>query len=229
MRGSYGQFCPVSMASEILCARWAPLLIRELLCGSTRFNELRRGLPRMSPTLLSKRLAELEAAGVVQTIKGDRGVKGYSLTQAGEELRPLIMGIGAWGQRWVESEVSLSNLDPELLIWDMHRFLNIDPLPKRRVCLQFVFSNLPAVRQNYWLLVDPQSGVEACYADPGYDIDLYAECSLRTMTAIWMGLDTVEKALEEGRLELTGAREVAIRMQEWLGLSPFAQEERMAG
>lgn len=229
MRGSYGQFCPISMASEILCARWTPLLLRELLCGSTRFNDLRRGLPRMSPSLLSKRLAELEAAGVVRSNKGDLGVKEYCLTQAGEELRPLVMGIGAWGKRWVESEVSLNNLDPQLLIWDMHRSLKIDPLPKRLVCLQFVFSDLPAARQNYWLLVNPESGVEACYTDPGYDVDLYSESSLRTMTEIWMGLYTVEKAMNEGRLDLTGPREIVARMQEWLGLSPFAQGERMAG
>ncbi|MEX0971017.1 MAG: helix-turn-helix domain-containing protein, partial [Paracoccaceae bacterium] len=123
MRGSYSQFCPISMATEILCARWTPLLIREFLCGSTRFNDFRRGVPRMSPSLLSKRLGELEAAGVIQSVKGGQGVKEYCLTKAGEELRPLIMAIGAWGQRWVESEVSLNNLDPELLIWDMHRFL----------------------------------------------------------------------------------------------------------
>ncbi|MDZ7711155.1 MAG: helix-turn-helix domain-containing protein [Roseovarius sp.] len=229
MRGSYGQFCPISMASEVLCARWTPLLIREFLCGSTRFNDLRRGLPRMSPTLLSKRLGELEAAGVIQCVKGDHGVKEYRLTQAGEELRPLVMGIGAWGQRWVESKISLNNLDPELLIWDMHRFLNIDPLPDRRICLQFVFSDLPAARRNYWLLVDPQSGVEACYNDPGHEVDLYSESSLRIMTAIWMGLDTVEKAVTGGRLDLTGPREIAARMQEWLGLSPFAQQARMVG
>lgn len=229
MRGSYGQFCPVSMASEILCARWTPLLIRELLCGSTRFNDLRRGLPRMSPSLLSKRLGDLEVAGVIRSVTDEHGVKKYCLTKAGEELRPLIMGIGSWGQRWVESELSLNNLDPELLIWDMHRFLNIDPLPERRVCLQFLFNDLPSARRNYWLLVDPQSGVEACYADPGYDVDLYSECSLRTMTAIWMGLDTVENAMRDRRLELTGPREIALRMQEWLGLSPFAHKERIAG
>ena len=229
MRGSYGQFCPISMASEVLCARWTPLLIREFLCGSTRFNDLRRGLPRMSPTLLSKRLGELEAAGVIAAAMGDRGVKEYRLTQAGEELRPLVMAIGAWGQRWVESEISLSNLDPELLIWDMHRGLNIDPLPNRRICVQFVFSDLPAARQNYWLLVDPQSGVEACYSDPGYEVDLFSESSLRTMTAIWMGLDTVEKAVSDDRLNLTGSREIAARMQDWLGLSPFAKQERMVG
>ncbi|MEX0971193.1 MAG: transcriptional regulator, partial [Paracoccaceae bacterium] len=124
---------------------------------------------------------------------------------------------------------SLNNLDPELLIWDMHRFLNIDPLPERRVCLQFVFNNLPAARQNYWLVADPQSGVEACYADPGYDIDLFSVSTLRTMTAIWMGLDTVKKAVTDGRLELTGPRDIAARMQEWLGLSPFAPQERMVG
>ncbi len=229
MRNSYGQFCPISMASEILCARWTPLLLRELLCGSTRFNDLRRGLPRMSPTLLSKRLGELEAAGVIRSVMGDQGVREYRLTNAGEELRPLILGIGTWGQKWVESEVSLTNLDPELLVWDMHRSLNVESLPARRVCMQFVFSDLPRSRQNYWLLADPQSGVEACYTDPGYDIDLYSVSSLRTMTAIWMGLDTVETATRDGRLELTGSREIAARMQEWLGLSPFAHEQRMAG
>ena len=118
MRAGYSQFCPVSMATEILCSRWTPLVIREFLCGSTRFNDIRRGLPRMSPTLLSKRLSELETAGVIVSIKGTSGSKEYQLTKAGDELRPIVMGIGAWGQRWVESELSLNNLDPELLIWD---------------------------------------------------------------------------------------------------------------
>ena len=229
MRGGYSQFCPVSMATEVLCSRWTPLVVRELLCGSTRFNDLRRGLPRMSPTLLSKRLVELEDAGVIASVKGTSRTREYRLTRAGEELRPIIMGIGSWGQRWVESELSLSNLDPELLIWDMHRGLNIDPLPSRRTCLQFVFNNLPEERQNYWLVADPQSGVEACYKDPGFEIDLFAECSLRTMTAIWMGLDTIQKAELDGRIVLTGERDVVSRMAEWLGLSPFAGVERMAG
>ncbi len=229
MRSGYSQFCPVSMATEVLCSRWTPLVVREFLCGSTRFNDLRRGLPRMSPTLLSKRLDELEEAGVIISVKGTSGSWEYSLTEAGKELRPIIMGIGAWGQRWVESELSLNNLDPELLIWDMHRGLNIDPLPKRRTCLQFMFNDLPEDRQNYWLVVDPQSGIEACYKDPGYEIDLFAECSLRTMTAIWMGLDTVKKAEVDGRMVLTGEREVVSCMQEWLGLSPFSTVERVAG
>jgi DNA-binding HxlR family transcriptional regulator len=229
MRSGYGQFCPIAMASEILCTRWTPLLIREFLCGSKRFNDLRRGRPRMSPTLLSTRLKELEAAGVIQSVTGEKGVREYNLTAAGEELRSLIMGIGVWGQRWVESELSLDNLDPELLIWDMHRGLNIDPLPKKRLCFQFVFDNLPAAKQNYWLLADPETGIEACYTDPGHNVDLYAVSNLRTMTAIWMGVDTVQKAVDDSRLVLTGTREIASLMQEWLGLSPFAQQERMAG
>lgn len=229
MRGGYGQFCPIAMAAEILCTRWTALLIREFLCGSTRFNEIRKGVPRISPTLLSKRLIELETAGVIRSVKGAKGLKEYHLTQAGEELRPLVMGIGVWGQRWVESELTLDNLDPELLIWDMHRGLDINPFPAKRVCLQFVFDDLPIISQNYWLLVDPQSGVEACYADPGYDVDLYAVCNLRTMTAIWMGMDTVKKAIHDGRLELSGNNDLASSIDKWLALSPFAKEKRMVG
>ena len=229
MRAGYSQFCPVSMATEILYSRWTPLVIREFLCGSTRFNDIRRGLPRMSPALLSKRLSELEAAGVIVSIRGTSGSKEYQLTKAGEELRPIVMGIGAWGQRWVESELSLNDLDPEFLIWDMHRGLNIDSLPAHRECLQFVFNDLPAGRQNYWLVADPQSGVEACYKDPGYDVDLFAECSLRTMTAIWMGLDTVHKAQNSGRIVLSETREIVTQMQKWLGLSPFSNVQRIAG
>jgi len=127
-RGSYGQFCPVSMASEIVCSRWTTLVVRELLCGTTRFNDLRRGVPRMSPALLSKRLKELERAGVVQTRRNESGVVEYHLTEAGEDLRPLILGLGFWGQRWVESQLSLKNLDPSLLMWDMRRNLNPEAL-----------------------------------------------------------------------------------------------------
>ena len=123
-QGSYGQFCPVAMAAEIICSRWTALVLREMLCGSTRFNDLRRGVPRMSPTLLSKRLKELEGAGVIEVRKtGRAGIPEYNLTRAGEDLRHIIMSLGVWGQRWVESSLSLKNLDPSLLMWDMRRNL----------------------------------------------------------------------------------------------------------
>jgi DNA-binding HxlR family transcriptional regulator len=226
MRGSYGQFCPIAMASEVLCTRWTPLIVRELMCGSTRFNDLRRGVPRMSPSLLSKRLGELQDAGLVDTMPVEKGAKSYRLTKAGEELRPIIMALGTWGQRWVETGPTLDNLDPELLIWDMHRCLDPTPLPARRVCIQFVFDDLKQEKRDNWLIIDPETGAEACYVDPGFDVDLYAECSLRTMTAIWLGLDTVGKAVERGDLLHSGDRELAAMMQQWLGLSPFAKDKK---
>src|SRR5882724_51651 len=110
--GGYGQFCPVAMAAEIVCTRWTPLILRELFAGSTRFNDLRKGVPRMSPTLLSKRLKELESAGVIDRIRGEDGAWRYQLTPAGHELKDVVFGLGNWGQRWVEARTSLKNLDP---------------------------------------------------------------------------------------------------------------------
>lgn len=224
-RGGYGQFCPVAMAAEILCSRWTVLVIRELLCGTTRFNDLRRGVPRMSPTLLSKRLKELEQAGIVRTIRGPSGVAEYRLTEAGEDLRSLVMGMGFWGQRWVESQLSLRNLDPSLLMWDMRRNLNPEPLPSRRCTIQFQYSEVPASRQNWWLVVD-EGNVDLCSFDPGFEIDLLVTGSLRSMTAIWMGLSVVRREIEAGRLELVGDPKIASAMQQWLGLSNFAREPR---
>jgi DNA-binding HxlR family transcriptional regulator len=221
----YGQFCPVAMASEIVCSRWTPLILRELLCGSTRFNDLRRGVPRMSPTLLSKRLKELERAGVIETrASGQPGIVEYHLTQAGQELRSIVMSLGIWGQRWVETQLSLKNLDPSLLMWDMRRSLDLTPLPPRRSTIQFHYPELPAARQYFWLVIDKRV-VDLCPVDPGYEVDLFVECSLRTMTTIWMGLTSVQAELDAGRLELSGDKTLARSMQQWLGLSPFAKEK----
>jgi len=223
--GGYGQFCPVAMASEVICARWTPLILRELLCGSNRFNDLRRGVPRMSPTLLSKRLKELEQAGVIETkATGQAGIVEYHLTQAGQELRPIVMSLGIWGQRWVETQVSLKNLDPSLLMWDMRRSLDLTPMLPRRCTIQFHYPELPLSRQHFWLVIDNRL-VDLCIVDPGYEVDLFVECSLRTMTAIWMGLTNVQAELDAGRLELSGDRMLARSMQQWLGLSPFAKEK----
>jgi len=224
---SYGQFCPVSMAAEVLCTRWTVLVLREMLCGTTRFNDLRRGVPRMSPSLLSKRLKELEQAGVVRTAPLPGGVAEYRLTEAGEELRPIVMSMGAWGQRWVESQLSLRNLDPSLLMWDMRRNLNPAPLPPRRCTIQFQYPELAEARRSWWLVVD-KDGVDLCSVDPGFELDLLVTSSLRTMTAIWMGLATVAQERAGGRLSLDGDPRIAREMQRWLGLSPFAGTERRA-
>jgi DNA-binding HxlR family transcriptional regulator len=221
----YGQFCPVAMAAEVICARWTPLILRELLCGSTRFNDLRRGVPRMSPTLLSKRLKELEQSGVIETKPTSQaGIVEYHLTQAGQELRPIVMSLGVWGQRWVETQLTLKNLDPSLLMWDMRRSLDLTPMPPRRCTIQFHYPELPAARQRFWLVIDKRV-VDLCPVDPGYEVDLFVETSLRTMTAIWMGLTNVQAELDAGRLELSGDKALARSMQQWLGLSPFAKEK----
>ena len=225
---SYQQFCPVAMAAEILCNRWTIVLLRELCAGSTRFNDLRRGVPRMSPALLSTRLKELESHGVLKRtlVQKRPEIFDYRLTKSGEELLPVVEAIGIWGHRWVESDPSLENLDPSLLMWDMRRNLNVEPLPSRRITIHIIYPELPQARQNWWLLIEPTHGVDLCSVDPGFDVDLFSRSDLRTMTAIWMGLDTVSKAISDDRLTLTGDREIAKDMQQWLGLSPFAVQKK---
>ena len=224
-RGGYGQFCPVSMASEILCSRWTTLVVREMLCGSTRFNDLRRGVPKMSPALLSKRLKELERAGVIRTERQPNGLAEYRLSEAGEELRPIIMGLGNWAQHWMESRLSLKNLDPSLLMWDMRRSLDLHLLPSRRCTIQFLYPELSMAQKSWWLVVDAGK-VDLCNFDPGYELDLLVRTSLRVMTAIWMGLTTVKREAEGGNLNVSGDPALAQTIQQWLGLSAFAKEPR---
>jgi DNA-binding HxlR family transcriptional regulator len=229
-QGSYKQFCPVAMAAEVLCTRWTVVLLREMVAGSSRFNDLRRGVPRMSPALLSKRLKDLEEAGIVLRIasRDEPGILEYHLTRAGRELKAVVESIGIWGQHWVEAQASLKNLDPSLLMWDMRRNLDPTPMTDRRCVVHFVYPELPAARRNWWLVVEPKAPVDLCSVDPGFDVDLYAATDLRTMTAIWMGLTTVRESTAVGKLRLTGDRQLADHMQTWLGLSPFATEKKLA-
>jgi DNA-binding HxlR family transcriptional regulator len=229
-QGSYRQFCPVAMAAEILCTRWTMLVLRELVAGSKRFNDLRRGVPRMSPALLSQRLKELEAANVISRTPSasEPGVFEYQLTASGRELEPLVQAFGIWGQRWIDAELWLQHLDAPLLMWDVRRNINPDPMPKRRVVVQFQYRELPASQRSWWLLVDPDAGVDLCAIDPGFDVDLYVSTDLRTMTAVWMGLDTVRAALKAERIMLTGDRQLASSVETWLSLSAFAKERKLA-
>lgn len=226
-RPGYKQFCPVAMAAEVLCTRWTMVLLRELVAGSTRFNDLRRGVPKMSPTLLSQRLKELEEVGIVERrpLPSERGVFEYRLTAAGRDLRPVIEAMGFWGQKWVESSLTLRNLDPSLLMWDMRRNLNPAPLPDARTVVQILFTDLPSTKSHWWLVVEPDGEVDLCWSDPGFEVDLIISTDLRTMTAIWMGLNTVAGARE--KIAFDGARKIAASMQDWLGLSPFAVQRKL--
>lgn len=223
---SYGQFCPVSMAAEVLCSRWTMLLVRELLCGSSRFNDLRRGLTRMSPALLSKRLKELEEAGVVRIVPtGQAGLHEYRLTEAGEELRPLVMGLGTWGSRWVEANLALRNLDPSLLMWDMRRWVDARAFPPGRSTVHFLYPELDDGRRDYWLVVE-RGEAELCLTDPGWEVDLEVCCSLKVMTAIWMGHASLRAEMASGAIEVEGSSALKRSMADWLGLSPFAEAAR---
>jgi len=228
-QAGYKQFCPVAMAAEVLCTRWTMVLMRELVAGTTRFNDLRRGVPKMSPALLSTRLKELEMAGVVERkpLKSGKGIFEYHLTDAGKDLRPVVEAIGMWGQKWVESSLSLKNLDPSLLMWDMRRNLNPLPLPPIRTVVQFLYSDLPTTKSHWWLVIEPGGEVDLCWSDPGFEVNLYVTTDLRTMTAIWMGLGTIES--ERDKMELLGERKIAETMQVWLGLSPFAKQKKLIG
>ena len=229
-QGSYGQFCPVAMAAEIVCTRWTALLLRELLCGNRRFNDLRKGLPRISPTLLSKRLKELEEAGIIEQRRDSRtGAAECHLTAAGEDLRPIIMALGVWGQRWIDSNLSLRNLDPTLLMWDMRRSIRSEPLPRRRCTIQFSFPEMKDHLRSWWLVVEPTGENDLCQVDPGHDIDLVVTASLHAMTSVWMGITTLAAEIDRNRIEIDGDPALARTMQQWLGLSAFAGEKPRPG
>lgn len=225
---SYGQFCPVAMASEIVCTRWTPLILRELLCGSTRFNELRRGLPLISTALLAKRLRQLVRAGIIRHEQADGNAAGtYQLTQAGEDLRGPILALGFWGQRWIEASVSLQNLDPTLLMWDIRRRVETSVFPRQRRVVQFVYPELTSAKRTFWLVVE-DGHVDLCYFDPGFEVNLLVQTSVRTLTAIWMGLTSLAGERECGRIRIDGDADLARSMPDWLGLSVFAGESKRA-
>ena len=216
----YGQFCPVAKATEVLGERWTPLIIRELLCDPQSFTTLRKGVPLMSPSLLSSRLKTLEAAGVIRREKTGRGII-YSLTGAGEELRPIIEQLGVWGQRWVRSDMSKKDLDPSLLMWDMHRNIDTSVFGDGRRVLRFEYYDYPAKMRLWWLVIT-DGEVDICLKDPGHEVDLYVRCRLESMTRIWVGDLTVTRARREGLLEVRGNSELNRKMAAWIGRSSLA-------
>jgi DNA-binding HxlR family transcriptional regulator len=222
MVSNYGQFCPVAMAAEILCPRWTLVLLCEMMSGSTRFNEIRRGVPRMSPALLSKRLKELEVAGVINRNEGPDGMPEYFLTARGWDLHPIIQSIGGWAQKWIDSDVAMENLDVQLLMWNMRRNLDPDPMPRRRIVVQFIYGDLPPTQRNWWLIVEPGKDVDLCSIDPAHDVDLYVTADLRAMTKAWMGHSSMSAEITAGTIILTGDKELARNFDTWIGASSLA-------
>lgn len=219
MRG-YGQFCPIAKASEVLGERWTHLVIREIGVGSESFNDIRKGVPLMSPSLLSTRLKSLERAGVIQRDAKQSHVY-YRLTKAGEELMPIILQMGTWGHRWVRSDLSNDDLDPGLLIWDMHRGMNTEYFTAERTVLKIEFTDM-IPRKRFWWLVIRDGEVDVCMKDPGYEVDLVISSGLRTLTAVWMGDTTIMNALREKLISVTGLSVLRKNIAAWLGSSYYA-------
>jgi DNA-binding HxlR family transcriptional regulator len=223
MRG-YGQFCPVAIASEVFAERWTPLVVRELFCGSRRFNELLNGLPRIPRSILVQRLRSLEVAGVVERRVDEtgRGVE-YHLTPAGLELGEVVLQLGDWGKRWAEVEVGPKNLDPDLLIWDMHRRLDGERMPEGRVVVQVDLTG--AHGKSYWLVLErPQASV--CWTDPGFDVDLLVQADSVALHRVWVGQQDLAQALRDGLIALDGPAELCRAFPDWLRLSIFVEREQ---
>jgi DNA-binding HxlR family transcriptional regulator len=224
MKG-YGQFCPVALALEILGERWTLLVVRELLSGSARFNEIQRGVPLMSPTLLSQRLKALERAGIVERQQPTRSHPRYELTAAGRELWPVVEGLGIWGQRWARTEVRPEDLDPALLMWDMRRRIDLREVPDRRIVIRFHFASVARGQPSWWLVLC-DGEVDLCLSDPGFDVDVDVEADLGAMIMVWMGDIALSDALRSGAVKLGGQRALVRSFPTWLRLNVLADTQR---
>jgi len=222
MKTIYGQFCPVAVASEIFAERWTPVILRELVLGSRRFNDIQRGVPRISRALLVKRLRELIAHGVIDSIDGE-----YRLTEAGQELGEVVVHLGQWGARWT-MPVRRDRLDAKLLTWDMRRRIAVDRLPEKRVTVRFDFRGVPAnhkAPKTYWLVME-RPDVDLCIIEPGFEVDVYVDADLALFSRVWLGEVPIRQAIREGDIKLTGDRQGVRDFPSWLLLSTLAAVPR---
>jgi len=215
----YGQFCPVSRAAEMLGERWTLLIVRELLQGSTRFSELQRGMPKISPSLLTKRLQELENARILyrRQTPGQKGFE-YQLTPAGQSLHPLVMELARWGINWIEGQLSEDELDIELLMFDIHRSLDPARFPDGTITLKFHFRDAEKFR-DWWILASRKS-IDLCTKDPGNEPHAYLSTSIRALTELWTGQVRWNQAMRSDTINVVGSRAIVRQIPAWLGTSP---------
>ncbi len=218
---SYGQFCPVAKATEIIGEKWNLLILRELLLGTSRFNDFQRSMSRISPTVLNKRLKHLEDTGIIikKRLSGQKGHE-YRLTPMGRELEPVVEDVAIWGQKWARGQMTDEELDVELLMWDIHRRIETKSLPDGETVLAFTFSDLDKYKS--WWLVVSRDDVDLCTQDPGKDVDLYISTDLRTMVEVWQGDTDLQVALTQDRILATGSTRLIRGMADWLGLCVYA-------
>lgn len=217
----YGQFCPVSKAAEVLGERWTILIIRELLLGTTRFRDFQRALSQISPTLLTKRLNQLQECGLVvrKTTPGQRRTE-YQPMPAAKELKPIIFGLGKWGMRWARGQMNDDELDVELLMYDLHRRIDAAQLPGGRTVIKFLFRGLP--KFGHWWIVLENGARELCVDNPGKETDVHLTTDLRTMARIWAGDIEIRAATKTGQVQLTGDPMLIRTVSDWLRPGLFA-------
>jgi DNA-binding HxlR family transcriptional regulator len=208
---TYGQYCPISRALELIGERWSLLIMRDLIVGSTRFNDLARGLPGLSRSLLSKRLGQFQRAGLVERDENE-----YVLTEMGRSLEPVIFGLGAWGARWAFGRPRPEELDAELLVWWMHRRIDTTGFPGKRQVFHVCFSDDP---RQFWIVVE-NGEPSVCLSDPGYDITITITSDLATLYRVWSGELPVDAAQRAGRLQFDGRRALTRLMPQAMLLSP---------
>nr|WP_064441417.1 helix-turn-helix domain-containing protein [Hoyosella altamirensis] len=221
----YGQFCPVAKAAEVIDQRWTVLVLRELVAGSSRFNDIHRGVPRMSRTLLARRLRQLAAGGIVARKEGADGPE-YELTEAGSQFRSIIDALGHWGIRWLDS-LADADFDPAFLLWDMRRKVNTSALPDHRIVLEINFRDLPGELRNWWLVLQ-QSQVDVCQHDPGFGIDVTLKTEIRAFIRVWRGDVAWADAARDGELEVVGPRALRQAVPDWFRDRPFLSSARSA-
>lgn len=219
---SYGQFCPVAKAAELFCERWTPLILRDLGAGACRFSELHRGVPLMSPTLLSRRLKQLEAEGVVETRPTEHGSrKTYHLTPAGAEFLPMVQNLGVWGQRWSRRKLEEHEVDLGLLLWALERSVKPDAFGTESAVVRLQLTDQPKGKDIWWLL-NQDNACELCLEDPGFEVMLYLSCTLPDMIYIIRGDLTLAAAIANDLLDVIGSARARKRLSAWLNLSPIA-------
>ena len=215
----YGQFCPVAKTAEIFCPRWTALILRNILWGAERFTDIHRGVPMMSPTLLSQRLRALEAEGIVARRPEGAAVR-YTLTEAGRDFAPMIEAMGVWGQRWARRELAAGEVDMDLLLWGIERAARADAFGRRAV-VRVEFTDQPAHKAIWWYL-NEDGRCQLCVDDPGGETDLYLAATVADFIRVYRGDVSLDAAIADGRLEVIGDRAARDRLAAWLNLSPLA-------
>jgi DNA-binding HxlR family transcriptional regulator len=222
---SYGQYCPMAMALEVLGERWTLLIVRDLLGEGCRFNDLARGLPGISRTLLAQRLRQLERDRIVERREAGGGATLYALTRAGQELLPVVEALVTWGARWAFGSPDPCHLDPVLLLWWMRGGVRYDRLPPRRVVVQFDFRGRPA--DSMWLVLEP-TDASVCLTPPGFEVDLVVTADLAALFRVWGGHLGLAAARRAGLVWLEGPTALVRAFPTWWTWSPTAPYVRAA-